>query len=62
MIALVILFLISVEIKIFGWPLTSFLDADTSHRLLYTLGYIMLGLMLLTVLAAFAHDIQQQVE
>ncbi len=60
LIAFVLLFFISVEIAIFGWPLTSFLDADAAFDLLNTLSYIMLGLMLLSVLTGLAYDVQQQ--
>ena len=62
LIALVILFVISVEIAIFGWPLTSFMDAETAVNKLYTISYIMLGLMVLSVLAGFAFDIEHQTE
>ena len=62
LIAFVVLFLVSVEIAIFGWPLTSFMDAETAVNNLYTISYIMLGLMVLSVLAGFAFDIQHQTE
>jgi hypothetical protein len=58
----VLSFVISVEVIIFGWPLTAFFDADTAFDLLNTFSFIMLGLMLLSVLAAFAHDIQMEGE
>lgn len=60
LIALVILFLISVEIAIFGWPLTVLLDGASSLRLLYDLSYGMIALMLLSIISGFAFDIQQQ--
>jgi hypothetical protein len=62
LIAAVLSFLVSVEIIIFGWPLTAFFDADTAFGLLNTFSFIMLGLMLLSVLTAFAHDIQVQAD
>jgi hypothetical protein len=62
LIIFVIVFVISVEIAIFGWPLTAFFDADTSMMILNTLAYIMLGLMVLSVLTAFANDSRQQAE
>jgi hypothetical protein len=62
LIASVLSFVISVEIIIFGWPLTAFFDADTAFGLLNTFSFIMLGLMLLSVLTAFAHDIQMEGE
>jgi hypothetical protein len=60
LIGFVILFLGSVEIAIFGWPLIAFMETDTSLRLLYDLSNGLLGLMLLSVISAFAFDIQQQ--
>lgn len=57
--AFVFLFLISVVIAIFGWPLTSFMDAETALNNLNIISYIMLGFMLLTVLSAFARDMQK---
>ena len=57
LITFVIIFSISVEIAIFGSPLTSFFDAATTFNLLNTVAYIMLGFMLLSVLTGFAHDI-----
>lgn len=59
LIVFVLVFVLSVEIAIFGWPLTSFYDADTAFDLLNYLAYMMLGLMLLSIVAAFAHDIQE---
>jgi len=57
-IASVLLFLVSVEIAIFGWPLTLFFDADTAFNLLNTTSLVMFGLMVLSVPTAFAHDSQ----
>jgi hypothetical protein len=62
LIAFVILFFVSVEIAIFGWPLTIFYDAATTFDILNKLSYIMLGFMLLAPITGFAHDIQVQVE
>jgi hypothetical protein len=62
LVAFVLIFIISVFIAIFGWPLTSFYDADTSLNILNLLSYIMLGLMLLAPLTGFAYDIQTQLE
>jgi hypothetical protein len=49
----------SVIVAIFGWPLTSFYDAETSFAILNTLSFVMVGFMLLSPLTAFAHDMQQ---
>lgn len=62
LVAFVALFFISVAIAIFGWPLTAFFDADTTLNYLNTLSYLMLGLMFLSILTGFAHDIQGQAE
>ena len=62
LIAFVVLFVISVEIAIFGWPLTSFYDADTTLYILNTTAYVMLGCMVLAPLTALAHDARVQAE
>lgn len=62
LITFIILFVFSVIVAVFGWPLTSFYDADTSFNILNILSYIMLGFMLLSPLTGFAHDIQAQIE
>ena len=60
LILFVLVFVISVEIAIFGWPLTAFFDADTAFDHLNTIALIMVGLMLLSARTGFARDIQQQ--
>jgi hypothetical protein len=60
LITFVILFFITVEIAIFGWPLTLFFDAQTAFTHLNTLSYIMLGVMVLCVLSGLAHDYHVQ--
>jgi hypothetical protein len=62
LISFVFVFLISVEIAIFGWPMTAFFDAETAFNHLNTLAYLMVGLMLLSSLTGFAYDIQQRAE
>ena len=62
LITFVVIFTISVIIAIFGWPLTTFYDADTTFDILTKLSYIMLGFMLLSPLTGFAHDIQAWIE
>lgn len=61
LIAFVLCFVLSVEIVIFGWPLTAFLDADTAFEVLNAFAFSYLGLMLLAIVGAFAYDIQQRV-
>jgi hypothetical protein len=60
LIAFVLLFIISVIIAIFGWPLTLFFDASTTVNLLNICAFTMVGLMLLSVLAGLMYDIQTQ--
>jgi MFS family permease len=61
LITFVVVFVISVGIAIFGWPLTELFDADTAFNYLNVLSYVMVGLMLLSSLSALAHDIQQRI-
>lgn len=61
-IAFVLLFLVSVEIAIFGYPLLWLLDANTTYSIQNVFAFIMVGLMPVSILTAFAHDIQKQVE
>lgn len=60
LIALVLIFWIGVEIAIFGYPLLWFFNADITFGIQYTLAFIMIGLMLVSILSALAYDIQQQ--
>lgn len=62
LIAFVLCFVISVEIIILGWPLTAFLDAEAALGALTGFAFGYLGLMLLSIVAAFAHDIEQPVD
>jgi hypothetical protein len=60
LIVFVLSFLVSVEIVVFGWPLTSFFDADTAFSLLNTFSLVMLSFVLLSVLSGFARDVERQ--
>ena len=62
LIIFVALFFVSVEIAIFGWPITVFYDAVTTFDILNKLSFIMLGFMLLAPITGFAHDNQAQIE
>jgi MFS family permease len=62
LIIFIAVFLISVIIAIFGWPLTAFFDADTSNSYLNSLANLMVGLMLLSSLCGIAYDIQKRNE
>ena len=61
LVAFVLIFIVSVIIAVFGWPLTPFYDADTTFSILNTLSYIMLGFMLLSPLTGFVFDMQQRI-
>ena len=60
LIAFVIIFVFSVVVVIFGWPMTFFFDDETAFRYLNILSFVMMGIMLLAVLSSFAYDLQQQ--
>lgn len=61
-IAFVLLFLFSVVIAITGWPFTFFFDANNIQTdlapILYILGYVSEGLLILSIVTGFAYDIQ----
>jgi len=58
LVAYVVIFVFSVVVAIFGWPLKLFLSADTTSSYLGVLSYIMLAFMLFSPLTGFAYDIQ----
>ena len=62
LVVLVFIFMVSVITAIFGWPLTVFFDDETALRHLYSLGYLTLGLMILSSLTGVARDIQEHIE
>jgi hypothetical protein len=62
LIAFVVIFVFSVIVAIFGWPLTIYFNDETAFRHLNTLSLIMVGMMMLAVFSAFAHDIQAQIQ
>lgn len=55
---LVLCFVVCVVIIIWGWPLTVFLDADTALEAVNVFAFSYLGLMVLSIVGAFAHDVQ----
>jgi hypothetical protein len=59
--ALVVTFVVAVEIAIFGYPLLWLFKADTTLAILNILSYIMVGLMLLSVLTAIAFDVERRI-
>lgn len=56
-IGFVLLFLISVEIAIFGYPLVWFFGANVTYALQNIFAFISVGLMPVSILTAFAYDI-----
>lgn len=62
LIIFVVIFVFSVVVAIFGWPLILFFDAETTMSYLNILANIMLGFMLFAPITGFAHDIQAQVD
>jgi hypothetical protein len=58
LITFALLFIVTISITVLG---LSFLDTESTIRLLYTLGLSTLGLMILAVVAGFAEDIERQV-
>jgi hypothetical protein len=63
-IAFVLIFWFAVVIAITGWPLMLFLDANTTDFLpiLTALGYVSDVLLLFSIFAGFAYDIQRSAE
>jgi hypothetical protein len=57
-IVFVLLFLVSVEIAIFGYPLVWFFGAEVSYAIQTTLAFISVGLMPVAIVTAFAHDLK----
>jgi hypothetical protein len=59
-ISFVVVFVVGVEIAIFGYPLLWLFDASTTYSIQSTLAFIMVALMPVSIITAFAHDIQKQ--
>jgi hypothetical protein len=62
LVAFVLIFVFSVVAAIFGWPLTVFFDDETAFEHLNSISFVMVGMLLLSSLTGFAHDIQEQIE
>ncbi len=58
LICYVLVFLLAVETTIFGQPMNLLFDTTTTYDLVLRAGNLMLLIMLLSVLAAFAYDIR----
>ena len=59
-ISFVVVFVVGVEIAIFGYPLLWLFDASTTYSIQSILAFIMVALMPVSIITAFAHDIQKQ--
>jgi hypothetical protein len=55
----VVVFVIGVEIAIFGYPLLWFYSADVTYGIQYSLAYIMVVFWPLSILTAIAYEIQR---
>ena len=58
LVSLVIIFMISVEIAIFGWPLILFFEATVNETILWGIAFIQLILMPLVIFTAIAHTLE----
>lgn len=56
----VLTFVVAVEIAIFGYPLLWLFPPDTTYAAQFTIALVSLGLMLFSILVAFAYDIGEQ--
>ncbi len=56
----VLVFAMGVEIAVFGYPLLWVFDATVTYTIQWTLAFIMVVLWPLSIITAFAHDIQKQ--
>jgi len=61
-ISFMLVFAIGVEIAIFGYPLLWFYSADVTFSIQYSLAYIMVGFMPVSVITAFAYDIEKHTD
>jgi len=59
-ISFVVVFAVGVEIAIFGYPLLWVFDAEVTLTIQYVLAFIMVALMPVSILTAFAYDIHQR--
>jgi hypothetical protein len=59
-ISAVLISLLAVEIAIFGYPFTWFLDFDMMIVILFVIGELSIVLWIFTVITAFVYDIQQR--
>jgi len=62
MIIYVLVFAIGVEIAIFGYPLLWVFDANATYTIQWTSAFIMVVLWPVSIITAFAHDIQKQTD
>jgi hypothetical protein len=58
----VLVFVVGVEIAIFGYPLLWLFDANVTFTIQNVLAFIMVGLWPVSIITAFAHDIQKQTD
>ncbi len=58
-VAFVLVFVLGVEIAIFGYPLLWFFDATVTYTIQWTSALIMVVLWPVSIITAFANDIQK---
>lgn len=61
-IVFVVVFVLGVEIAIFGYPLLWIFSAEVTYNIQWALAYIMVVFWPLSILTAIAHDIQKQTD
>jgi hypothetical protein len=61
-ITFVIVFVIGVETAIFGYPLLWFFDANVTYTIQWSSAFIMVVLWPVSIITAFAYDIQKQTD
>jgi hypothetical protein len=61
LVAYVVLFVASVATTISGWPVTLVIDDATAQAVVLQAGYVLLAVMVVAIVAAFAHDVRTSV-
>lgn len=62
LISFVVIFVFSVMVAVFGWPLTVYFEDETAFEYLNSISFMMVGMMLLSSLTGFAYDLQEQID
>jgi hypothetical protein len=62
LVIVVVVYLYCLWVAIFGWPLTSFLNAETVNNVQLITGLVLLAFMIYLIPAGISYNIQKQVE